>query len=467
MPVLRREAALPELLLHPPHMGDGAPAGHGLDPADAGGHGRFMDDLQKADVARPRHMGPPAELPAVLTHPDDADRLPVPLVEDRRRPRLHRLGKGKDLGLDGAVRPDHPVGLVLDACHLLLVDPRKMGEVEPEPLGVHEGAGLLDVLAQDLLQGGLEEMGPGVVRLGRPALLVEHLQAHRIPLPELPGGEPADMGDEVVEGPLRIRHIEDSRAVVHDHARIADLAAGLPVERGPGDDHLRLVAFADLLHDPAFLQDGRHLGPDHFARVSVPDELRGDPLDGEAVVDFGDRLLAAPLPGLPRLLPLGRHRPLEPLHVEGKPVLPDDVGRQVRGEAEGVVELEDDLARDHLPARPFQGRHLLLEDLEARVEGVDETLFLVQDDLPDERGPIDEVGIGVLHLVDDDPGHLVEEGPVHAEELPVARRPPEDPPEDIAAPLVAGQNAVADEEGHGPAWSAMTRMEIDSSSFCP
>ena len=45
----------------------------------------------------------------------------------------------------------------------------------------------------------------------------------------------------------------------------------------------------------------------------------------------------------------------------------------------------------------------------------------------------------------------MEKGPVHAEELPVPRRPAEDPPEDIAPPLVAGQDAVADQEGHGAA----------------
>ena len=143
-----------------------------------------MDDLQKADVAGPGHMGPPAELPAESAHPDDADRLPVLLVEDRRRPRLHRLRKGQDIGLDGDVRPDHPVGLFLDPRQFLLLDLRKMGEVEAEALGVHQGAGLLDMLPEDLLQRGLEEMGAGVVGLGRPALLVEHLQTHRIPLPE-------------------------------------------------------------------------------------------------------------------------------------------------------------------------------------------------------------------------------------------------------------------------------------------
>ena len=74
------------------------------------------------------------------------------------------------------------------------------------------------------------------------------------------------------------------------------------------------------------------------------------------MVDLGDRLLAAPLPGFPRLFPLGLHGLLEALHVEGEAVLPDDIRRQVRGEAEGVVELEDGIAGDDVFARPSSGR---------------------------------------------------------------------------------------------------------------
>ena len=206
---LQQTGRLPEFVLQAPHMGDSRVSRHRLDPADAGGDGRLMDDLQKADVAGPGHMGPAAEFAAESAHPDDADRLPVLLVEDRRRPGLHRLRKRHDRGLHGNVRPDHPVGLLLDPRQFLLLDLRKMGEIEAEPLGVHQGAGLLDMLSEDLLQRGLEKMGPGMVGLGRPAGLVGHLQIDRIPLAELSAFEFADMGDQIIERPFRIRHIED------------------------------------------------------------------------------------------------------------------------------------------------------------------------------------------------------------------------------------------------------------------
>ncbi len=161
-----------------------------------------MDDLQKTDISGPSYVSPPAELATHLSHPDHTDSLPVPLVEDRRRPRFHRFRKGKDPGLDGEIRPDHPVGLVLDPCQFLLVDPGEVGEIEPEPFGVHQGAGLFDMVPEDRLQGGLEEMGPGVVGLRRPTGFVEHLQRDGIPFPDLPAFELADMGDEIFEGPV-------------------------------------------------------------------------------------------------------------------------------------------------------------------------------------------------------------------------------------------------------------------------
>src|SRR4030042_745255 len=93
-------------------------------------------------------------------------------------------------------------------------------------------------------------------------------------------------------------------------------------------------------------------------------------------IHLRDRLLPAPLPGFPCLLPLGGHRLLKSLHVEGKTVFPDDVGRQVGGKTEGVVELEDDISGDDPPRRLLPGRPTLLEDPETRGEGLDETLLL-------------------------------------------------------------------------------------------
>ncbi len=129
-------------------------------------------------------------------------------------PVLTASASGRTTVSTGTVRPDHPVGLVLDPRQFLLFDPREMGEIEAEPLGVHQGAGLLDMLPEDLLQGGLEEVGAGVVGLGRPpGFLVDTCRSTASPFRSFPACEFADMGDEIVEGPLRIRHLEDGKPV--------------------------------------------------------------------------------------------------------------------------------------------------------------------------------------------------------------------------------------------------------------
>src|SRR5262245_27859674 len=47
------------------------------------------------------------------------------------------------------------------------------------------------------------------------------------------------------------------------------------------------------------------------------------------------------------------HRALEPSHIDGKSSLSRDVGRQIRGKSEGIVEPEHDLARNGAGIEPF------------------------------------------------------------------------------------------------------------------
>jgi hypothetical protein len=74
--------------------------------------------------------------------------------------------------------------------------------------------------------------------------------------------------------------------------------------------------------------------------------------------------------------------------------------------------------------------------------------LLGEDDLGDPRALLADLRIRAPHAVDHGAHHLVQERPLDAEELPVARRAPEQPPEHVAAPLVRRQHAVGDEERH-------------------
>ena len=72
------------------------------------------------------------------------------------------------------------VQVQFDGLQLLGADGLEVGEVEAQALRVHQGAGLLDVVAQMAPQDRLEEMGGGVV--GHDAAA-----PRRVHLPDAPG----------------------------------------------------------------------------------------------------------------------------------------------------------------------------------------------------------------------------------------------------------------------------------------
>ncbi len=114
-----------------------------------------------------------------------------------------------------------------------------MGEVEPQAVRGHQGAGLLDVLAQHAAQRRVQQVGGGVVeRGGRPGCRV-HQEAHRVPLAQAAGADPALVDDQAGGVLHGVGHL-DLALRADDAARVAGLAAGLRVERGPLGDHLDL-----------------------------------------------------------------------------------------------------------------------------------------------------------------------------------------------------------------------------------
>ena len=69
------------------------------------------------------------------------------------------------------------------------------------------------------------------------------------------------------------------------------------------------------------------------------------------------------------------------------------------------------------------------------------------DGVEDEVGALADLGVGVAHGLDDDLRHIGQERLIEAQQLAIAGRSPQHQPQDVVAPLVARQNAVADQEG--------------------
>ena len=124
-----------------------------------------------------------------------------------------------------------------------------VGEVEAQALRVHQGAGLLDVVAQVAPQHRLEEVGGGVMAHDAPAARGVHGQMRRVVDADDAGLHLPLVDDEVVGQLLGGGH-PDAPAVAGDDAGVPHLAAGLAVEGGGFGNHLHLLAGLGLVIVP-------------------------------------------------------------------------------------------------------------------------------------------------------------------------------------------------------------------------
>ena len=85
---------------------------------------------------------------------------------------------------------------------------------------------------------------------------------------------------------------------------------------------------------------------------------------------------------------------------------------------------------------------LVLKEPQTEIERIVEALFLVQDDPGDVVPVLQELRVGVLHGMHDGDGDLIKERAIQPQEAPVAQRPANHPPQHVASPFVAGQDAV-------------------------
>ncbi len=121
-----------------------------------------LTTLIGADVAGGAHVGAAAQLDrrSRLEHPHD---VAVLVAEERDGAERFGLVLG---GLERARRRVGErlgVGEALDLGDLVVGDRLVVAEVEAQPVGPHQRAGLLDVVAEHLAQRGMQQVGGGVV----------------------------------------------------------------------------------------------------------------------------------------------------------------------------------------------------------------------------------------------------------------------------------------------------------------
>ena len=150
-----------------------AEAGDGFDAANARRDAALAEQLDGADLAGGAGVGASAELGGEVADLDDAHLLAVLLAEERHGVVL------VDGDVDGHVFEGDDAGVgehllindVFDVLQFFVGDAGEVGEVEAQAMVVDQRSGLLDVLAENFAQPGVEQVGSGVVAAGGVAVV--------------------------------------------------------------------------------------------------------------------------------------------------------------------------------------------------------------------------------------------------------------------------------------------------------
>src|SRR5690606_14973135 len=328
-----------------------------------------------------------------------------------------------------------------DGLQLLGLDRLHRGEVKAEAVGRDERAGLADILAEDDAKGLVQQVGRGVVTadllatLGIDACVDGLADADEALL------DGAAMDVEVRRGLAGVVHVDVAGLGV-EITGVADLAAGLAIERRAVEDDLDLLASLGALERTVRAEDG----DDGAVRLGlgVTEELGTRP---DLRVEVG-AIAALRLEGGAGAagLALAVHGDTEAVLIDGEALLGGHLGGELQREAVSVVEAEGLLAGDDLLALLQQLGGEGLETVDAHRDGAAEARLLVGDDLQDLVLALAQLRIGIGELVDNDLRELRHELRLDAEEVAVADRLAEHAAQDVAAALVPRENAVADEE---------------------
>ena len=228
-----------------------------------------------------------------------------------------------------------------------------------------------------------------------------------------------------------------------DEPRVADLAAGLAIERRLVEHQRPFLAALEALGRLAALDDGADLA---FRRLRVvAQEIAGAGLVLDLEPDAFGGGLARALPGLARLLLLLLHGGVEGRHVDADAARLQRVLRQVERKAVGVVQLEGDVAGEHVAASSAWRSHRTSRPrpfssvLRKRVSSSFSVSVI-------SGWRAHQLLVGLAHLL-----HQRRHQPVHqrllgAQQMRMAHGAAHDAAQHVAAPFVGGQHAVGDQE---------------------
>ena len=250
----------------------------------------------------------------------------------------------------------------LDVVQLVRFDRAGMGKVETQAVRGHQGAGLADVAAQDLSEGGVHHVGGRVVEPRRLAPRGVEDETHPVAGLNRPTADPAAMDRQQRLGLLGIENLDTITPGGFQVAAIPHLTTRFTVKRGLGGDNLDRLALTDRAAARFSVdQHGQNLG---FPLGNPVADKTGVQL-GQTGVDVDEVFLA--LAGTAALL---FHGPLKTVPVKLKPLGGQEVFGQVQREAVGIVQAKGNLPRQVCGRTGSQAADLLLQQGQAPAQGI-------------------------------------------------------------------------------------------------
>ena len=321
---------------------------------------------------------------------------------------------------------------------LLRRDLLKVREVKTQTIGSDERALLLYMLAQHLLESLVEEVSTGVIRLRGTTTL--HVNASH----KLSFGVRRYTVEEMYADAVLLLSVDDaySLLIVDEHARIANLATHLAVERSLVENSLiydaLLLLYLTILHYVAAIlriviaYESRNLSL--TLRIGDIDPISSLDLCGTA----GTRLL------------LG-HLRVEASLVDGEPILTTDELREVEREAVGVEQSESLLARNLRLASLACLFDDTTEQTYASLKSAQECVLLLLHHLHDKVFLSYELGESTPHLLRKRRDELIHESLLLVEEsITIAHSAAQDAAYDIPSLSIARELPISYRKSYSP-----------------
>ena len=317
-----------------------------------------------------------------------------------------------------------------------------MGEVKAQVIRFHQRTGLMHMVAQYALERFLKQMGGCVGAHDGLAAIHVNGRAHHVVHLDGTGIEFAVMQVFTALVLLHIGYLEAGFSN-ENNAVVGNLPAHFRIEGCLIQHDDAALTAGDGTGNLIAHTDGQHLG---LAAILLIAHERGGGIV-QPQIDAGPCQIAQCLPGFPGTDTLRLALAVELLHIHGHVLVLDHFLSQVDGKAIGIGQQERVRAGEYLLSCRLVLGHFAVEDGHTGVDGAGEVLFLHLHHLSYIGSALPQIGVMTLVFLHHGFHHLVQEGMVNAQELPVAGSPAEQTAQHIAPAFVAGQNAVRNHKG--------------------